>query len=82
MILILQVGGRHGCSFTGFTNTGFDGDAFTVTAGDLNRLVIMVIAMLMPMVVLILILMLILLIMLMVKLVPMCRWVVFEKAVE
>ena len=34
-----QVGVRHGCSFTGFTDSGFTGDTFTVTAGDLNRLV-------------------------------------------
>jgi len=33
------VGVRHGCSFTGFTDSGFAGDTFTVTAGDLNRLV-------------------------------------------
>ena len=35
-----QVGVRHGCSFTGFTGSAFSGDTFTVTAGDLDRLVV------------------------------------------
>ena len=31
------VGVRHGCTFTGFTGGSFDGDSFSLSAGNTDR---------------------------------------------